>query len=49
MQKYNKAWAAFLPLAVMVGSWLGFDVTPEWWTTVGAVVTPVLVYQLANK
>ncbi len=49
LQRFNKAWAAMLPLAVLVGGWLGLDVTPEWWQAVGAAVAPVLVYIVANK
>ena len=48
MQKYNKAWAALLPLAVMIGGWLGMDVTPEWWMALGAVASPIAVYFVRN-
>ena len=49
MQQYNKAWAALLPLAVMIGGWLGMDVTPDWWMGLGAILAPVLVFVVPNR
>ena len=45
----DKALVALLPLVTMLGNFIGFDVTPEWWTAVVAVITPIGVYWIANK
>lgn len=45
----DKFIVALLPLASIAGGWAGFDVTPEWWQSVAAVVTPALVYWIRNK
>ena len=45
----DKFIVSLLPLAVVVGGWLGFNVTPEWWQSVAAAVSPVLVYLIPNK
>lgn len=49
MNKFNKLWASLLPLATMAGGFLGFEVTPEWWSAVAVAATPILVYYLPNK
>lgn len=45
----DKFLMSLLPLIVMLGGWLGFDVTPEWWQSVVAAVTPLLVWAMPNK
>lgn len=45
----DKFIVSLLPLATLAGGWLGFDVTPEWWASVAAVLGPVLVYLIPNK
>lgn len=45
----DKFLVSLLPFAALVGGWLGFDVTPEWWASVAAVAAPVLVYLIPNK
>ena len=49
MAKFNKAWMAFLPLAVMIGAKLGFDITTDWWVAAGATIAPLAVYWIPNK
>ncbi len=45
----DKFLMSLLPLVAMLGAWLGFDVTPEWWQSVVAAVTPLLVWLFPNK
>lgn len=45
----DKFLLSLLPLVSIVGGWAGFNVTPEWWQSVVAVATPVLVYLIPNK
>ena len=45
----DKFLLSLLPLVTMLGAWVGFDVTPEWWEAVAGAVSPVLVYLIGNK
>ena len=45
----DKFLLSLLPLVSIVGTWVGADVTPEWWNAVVAAVAPVLVYLFPNK
>lgn len=45
----DKFLMSLLPLVTMLGGYLGFDVTPEWWTAVVAALAPILVWVIPNK
>lgn len=45
----RKALLAASPLVVMAGTYLGLDLTPEWWESVIAAVTPIAVWLFANN
>ena len=49
MTNYTKFIMSLLPFVTIVGGWVGFDVTPEWWTAVASAATPVLVWAFPNK
>lgn len=45
----DKFLMSLLPLVTMLGGYLGFDVTPEWWAAVVAALAPILVWVVPNK
>lgn len=45
----DKFLISLFPLIGLLGGYLGFEVSPEWWQSVIAAVTPILVWAVPNK
>ena len=45
----DKFLLSLLPFVTILGGYLGFDVTAEWWQAVVAAVAPVFVWLVPNK
>ena len=49
MTSIDKFLLSLLPIVAIIGGYLGFDVTAEWWQAAVAAIAPVLVYFIPNK
>lgn len=49
LTSFDKFLVSLLPLVAMLGAYLGFEVTAEWWQAVVAAVTPIFVWIFPNK
>ena len=46
---FDKFFSSLLPLATILGGYFGFEVTPEWWMALAAVISPIAVFAFPMK